>query len=58
MRNVGFLNQPSMAVNTCYRNFSHAKSLATSIVAAVLDIVTDAMSKYSILRLLPKQPLI
>lgn len=46
-----------MAVTTCYRNFSHVKSLATSILVPVLDIVTDAMSKYSILRFLPNSRL-
>lgn len=41
-----------MEVNTCYQNFPQAKSLAMNIVAPVLDMVTDVMSKYSILPIL------
>lgn len=37
-------------VNRCYRNFSNHKSLVAYIVAAVLDIVSDAMSKYRYLK--------
>ncbi|ERF69096.1 hypothetical protein EPUS_01052 [Endocarpon pusillum Z07020] len=43
------------AVNTCYRNPSLAKNMAPSIVAAVLDIITDAM-KTSIKDNEPNEP--